>query len=67
MLVLSRKQGESIRLPGEDVTITILRLSHGRVRVGISAPEEVTVMRSELAECTTKTARRLVVLEPSHG
>jgi carbon storage regulator CsrA len=66
MLVLSRKQGESICLPGENVTITILRLSHGRVSVGISAPDEIVVMRSELVECVSETAAECVALQAHH-
>jgi len=54
MLVLCRKQGQSIRLPQENVTITIVRLSRGRVRVGISAPEDVVIMRGELTELSSE-------------
>jgi len=47
MLVLSRKVGEKI-LIGDDVTVTIVRVSQGGVRVGISAPKEMPVTREEL-------------------
>jgi carbon storage regulator len=47
MLVLSRKQTERVRL-GESVVLTIVRLSGDKVRVGIEAPPEVVVLRSEL-------------------
>ncbi len=47
MLVLSRKVGESIQI-GSDVTLTITRLSGGRVQIGITAPREVAIRRSEL-------------------
>ena len=47
MLVLSRKQGESIRI-ADQITVTIVELSRGRVRVGISAPLNVPVHREEV-------------------
>ena len=48
MLVLSRKPGERI-LIGDDVTITIVRLGPGNVRVGIEAPRELSIVREEIA------------------
>jgi carbon storage regulator len=47
MLVLSRRDGEQI-LVGDNVVIKVLAISHGRVRVGIEAPRDVQVRRSEL-------------------
>jgi len=47
MLVLSRKVGQKIVL-GDQVTITINRISGGRVSLGITAPPGVRVVRSEL-------------------
>ena len=49
MLILTRRQGESLKV-GEDVTITILALNRHQVRVGIDAPKEVTVHREEIYE-----------------
>ena len=47
MLVLTRKNGQKIRI-GEQITITILRVKGRSVRVGIDAPEDVRIVRSEL-------------------
>ena len=47
MLVLSRKVGQKIVL-GDEVTITINRISGGRVSLGFTAPPGVRVVRSEL-------------------
>jgi len=47
MLVLSRKEGEKIRI-GDDVVITIVRAQGGKVRVGVEAPKDVVVLRDEL-------------------
>lgn len=47
MLVLSRKVNERIQI-GEDITITVVRLSTGSVRIGIEAPGHMTILRDEL-------------------
>ena len=48
MLVLSRKVGQRI-LVGDDIAITVVRLTGGGVRLGIEAPPEMPVVREELA------------------
>jgi carbon storage regulator CsrA len=45
-LVLTRKEGESIEVG--NATVTIARITGGRVRVLIAAPPEVNIRRSEL-------------------
>lgn len=47
MLVLSRKVGEKIVL-GDNVTIVINRIAGHRVSIGIIAPRDMRVVRSEL-------------------
>jgi carbon storage regulator len=47
MLVLSRKKGQSIQI-GDQITVTITQVSGGKVRIGITAPPEVAIRRSEL-------------------
>jgi len=47
MLVLSRKVGERI-LIGDQVTVTVVRITGGGVRLGIEAPAELAVIREEL-------------------
>jgi carbon storage regulator len=47
MLVLSRRNGEEI-LVGDNVVVKVLSVGNGRVRVGIEAPRDVLVRRSEL-------------------
>ena len=47
MLVLSRREGQRIHL-GNNVVITIVLLENNRVRIGIDAPREVSIRRSEL-------------------
>ena len=47
MLILQRRAGESVRI-GDDIEITIVATEGGRVRLSISAPKEITILRSEL-------------------
>jgi carbon storage regulator len=47
MLVLSRKVGERIWI-GEEISITVVRLAGGVVRLGIEAPAHMPVVRDEL-------------------
>ncbi len=49
MLVLSRKRGESIVIGGS-ITVTVVEFRGDKVRLGISAPEEVPVHRQEVYE-----------------
>lgn len=47
MLVLSRKKGEQIRI-GDDIVITVQRMSGNRVSLGIEAPAKCRITRGEL-------------------
>ena len=47
MLVLRRKVGESIILDGV-ISVSVLAVEGERVKIGISAPLEVTIVREEL-------------------
>ncbi len=47
MLVLSRKLGEKIHI-GNNICITVVDIDRGKVRLGIEAPRDVPVFRSEL-------------------
>jgi carbon storage regulator len=49
MLVLTRKPKQQIQI-GPHITITILQIKGQSVRVGIEAPRNVCVLRTELAE-----------------
>ncbi len=49
MLVLSRKKSEKIRL-GDQIEITVVRISGNKVRLGIHAPPNVEVLRQELGK-----------------
>ncbi len=49
MLVLTRKSGQSIRI-GKDIIITVLENSASQIKLGINAPQEVPIHRSEVYE-----------------
>lgn len=49
MLVLSRRNGETISFPDQDIQIHVLRVSGSRVQIGIDAPKEVSIRRGELS------------------
>jgi carbon storage regulator len=47
MLILTRRAGESLMI-GEEITVTVLGIKGGQVRIGISAPSDVSVHREEI-------------------
>jgi carbon storage regulator len=47
MLVLTRKIGEGIVI-GDDVTITVVEMKGGNVRIGIDAPRSKKIYRQEI-------------------
>ena len=49
MLVLMRKLNESIKV-GDDIWVTVIRLSGNQVHIGIDAPKDVTILREEILE-----------------
>jgi carbon storage regulator len=66
MLVLGRKVGERI-LVGDQVRITVVRVTNGGVRLGIEAPEGTTVVREELVLAKDTAAVAALQEGPSHG
>lgn len=49
MLVLSRKVNESIKV-GDNIVITLVRIGPQSVRIGIEAPRDINIVRTELIE-----------------
>ena len=47
MLIIRRRRGESIVI-GEDIEIEILETTSTQVKLGIRAPKDITVLRSEI-------------------
>jgi carbon storage regulator len=52
MLVLGRKLGEKIVI-GNNIVITVIGIrGDGQIRLGIEAPDNITIMRSEIVPTT---------------
>lgn len=49
MLILTRKSGETIRI-GDDIAVSVIEIRGNQVRLGITAPRNVTVHRQEVYE-----------------
>lgn len=55
MLILTRRTGETLCI-GDDVEVTVLGTKGNQVRIGVSAPRDVTVDRSEIRERKAREA-----------
>lgn len=60
MLILQRRVGEKI-LIGDDISVSVVAVEGNRVRLAISAPREVSILRGELRE--TEIANQESVME----
>lgn len=56
MLVLTRKKGEKIRI-GDNIELTVVEVRDGKARLGIDAPPEIRVVRSEIADKSPQGTR----------
>jgi len=61
MLVLTRKESETLII-GDDIKLTILSVKGGQVRVGIDAPKEVSIQRSELLKASLSEEQTLMAM-----
>ena len=57
MLVLTRRLGDSIRI-GDDISIRVLDIQRGQVRVAIDAPREIPVHREEIYQQVQEENRK---------
>jgi carbon storage regulator len=53
MLVLSRKVGESIVI-NENIVVTVVDMDYKKVRIGVTAPKEVTINRQEVQDAINR-------------
>lgn len=56
MLILSRKLGEKVMI-GDDISVTIVKIQGGSVRIGIEAPNEFNIYRIDEAEKSSETSK----------
>lgn len=66
MLVLSRLIGEEIIING-NIRVMLIRSNDGKARIGIDAPEGVTVHRAEIQEKLERQSRMEVLNETLHA
>ena len=49
MLILTRKINEEIKI-GSEITVKLLAISEGQIKLGITAPDNVEIFRGEIYE-----------------
>jgi carbon storage regulator len=58
MLVLTRRPGQTLTI-GDNVTVTVLGIRGSQVRIGISAPNDISVHREEIVVQMSNSGRVL--------
>jgi len=59
MLVLSRRQNQSIIIDNDRITIEVLSVKAGQVRIGITADKDIKIRRGELKPLDQTTQEKL--------
>ena len=60
MLILSRKTDQQIKI-GDDITITIIEIHDGQVKIGVEAPRNIKVFRQEVFNAIQTENKEAVV------
>jgi carbon storage regulator len=63
MLVLSRQRDETIII-GDDIEITVVDIRGDKVRLGVSAPKEISVHRKEVYDAIRRENREAAQVKP---
>jgi carbon storage regulator len=63
MLVLSRQKDETIII-GDDIEITVVDIRGDKVRLGVSAPKEISVHRKEVYDAIRRENREAAQVKP---
>ncbi len=66
MLILSRKDGQSINL-GDDIVVKVIESSRGVVKLGFEAPDDVMILRSELKTAVEEANKQAVKADASEA
>ncbi len=65
MLVLTRTINQKVHI-AENIIIEILEIDNGKIRLGITAPENKLILRSELINPADKLIKNNVIYETRH-
>ena len=63
MLVLSRQRDETIMI-GDDIEVTVVDIRGDKVRLGINAPKEISVHRTEVYDAIRRENRAAAQVKP---
>ena len=63
MLVLSRQRDETIMI-GDDIEVTVVDIRGDKVRLGITAPKEISVHRKEVYDAIRRENRAAAQVKP---
>ncbi|MDK2867133.1 MAG: carbon storage regulator [Clostridiales bacterium] len=66
MLILTRKKNESIII-NNNIEIQIISIEEGKVKIGINAPKEVTIHRSEIFDKIMESNKEAIVLKDARS
>lgn len=64
MLVLTRKVGESIQI-GEDIELKVISINGDQIKLGIEAPKNIDIHRSEIYHQILKENQNASQLTPN--
>jgi carbon storage regulator len=64
MLVITRKKNDAI-LIGDDIEITIVKIEDGSVKLAISAPKDITILRKELYKDIAEENQKSILIDRS--
>jgi len=65
MLILTRKEGEGIRL-GENIRVVLVQLKGNQVRLGIECPNSMRVLREELYQAVRQENLAAMAADPAN-
>lgn len=66
MLILTRRLNETVMV-GDAITVTVLGVKGGQVRLGISAPKDIAVHREEVYERIKHEQQAMARANPGAG
>ena len=65
MLILTRKEGEAIRI-GDNIRVVLVQLKGNQVRLGIECPNSIRVLREELYQAVRQENLAAMAADPAN-